>query len=385
MGCAGKKFHKGLVQLSAVPKETAERKPREPKARREPPRVDYHCEVCGHTGPHPKHRCPGKRLVGYQQTRQSACNRCSYAEDDVCTLFKSQHPDRDCLISVGVEIPRAACPAGFWPAVELKCERCQSVTFNEKGATKCQQCGFTAQCTVSHPYRVKLREEDPLPATRDTTIVTIAAGQNALDLLALTGPRMQEYAERCGVDFHAITDDQHPEYPFANKFRLRHLVANYRRVLFLDADVFVKRTARNIFEELPDNILWIHEDYTHNETKAWIQRESKITAEQQKVPMIKLRMFNTGVVLFNNQHADIWAPPPLPAPPRYLTEQTWVEYNIRRMNPPFGFLDTRWNTQYWMKRFKEYLPSANFIHLAACPHSDRMYHLTKYIDEERRD
>ncbi|MGV3486792.1 MAG: hypothetical protein ACO1RT_20420 [Planctomycetaceae bacterium] len=381
---------KQVVQISTAkpePRKVALTPGREPKAekapKQRPPRKVFHCEICGHTGPHSSHVCPGPRMIAYVRDRGHQCSTCSYAAAGVCTLEKSAHPDRDCIIETGIQMPEAYCKAGKWDRVLYRCPACHSETFNEMGANRCKHCGHGAPLKVSLPYRIVVQAEPPLEAARDLAVITIAGGQQSLELLEITGPRMQAYAERCGADFHAITTNVHPTYPLANKFRLRSLAANYKRVLFLDVDIWVRDGAANLFDS-PSGCVWMHVDYPYLASKGWVKGESELAAKEQGVPPIRLQVLNTGVVLFDREHLDLWTPPPLPAKPRHLTEQTWVEYNLARLSYPLGLLETSYNTQWWMPAFKELEPQAKFVHLANCPHEERIYRLRKYQWEEKR-
>jgi len=277
----------------------------------------------------------------------------------------------------------AACPAGLWPKVELTCPECESVTFDVRGVTKCKACGFKPERKVSLPYLFALTPEEPLPATRKLAVITLAVGQKSLNQHALTGPQMAAYAERCDADYHVITDDQHPSYPLANKFRLKTLAENYERVLFLDADVWVRSSAPNIFEQFDAANVWMHADRSHQSNYNSFVKDYALIAKQQQVdPIADYDCFNSGVVLFSQQHLAIWSEPPLPAPKQFLTEQIWIEYNLRRSGVMVGKLPTEWNTQRWFKDFKQREAAAHFVHLAACPHEERIYRLRKLAQAE---
>jgi hypothetical protein len=347
-------------------------------------RNDHHCPTCGYTGPHERHNCKGKKKIGYVETRKSWCGRCRYNTDDVCTLYKSLHPDRDAVISVGVEIPYAACPAGFWPKVLMTCPRCNAVTFNESGAMKCKSCGYSEARVCRLPFVITDKKETPLEAKGDLLVVTIAAGQKSLDLLELTGPQMEKYAAKVGASFHTITDDLYPEYPLANKFRLKNLVSNYKRVLFLDVDVWVRSHADDLFRFVPIGSVGIHRDYEHLASTDWVAGEAERKAKQQQVEPIDLQILNTGVVLFDAEHTAMWTPPPLPCKAAHLTEQTQVEYNIAHAGLPVHKLKLRHNTQWWMQSFKMQESSAHFLHLANCPHEERLYRFRKLSQTEKQ-
>lgn len=347
------------------------------------PKNDYHCEVCGHTGPHKEHSCPGPKPIGYVLDREYHCSRCHYADEGICTLEKSVHPDRDCIIATGIAMPEAYCKAGKWDRVLFKCPECNTLTFNEMGANRCKQCGYGAPLKIRLPHRIVIDHEDPLPANSDLAVITIAGGQKAIEILELTEPGMRAYADACGADFHAIRTNLHPEYPIANKFRLKNLVGNYKRILFLDVDIWIRDRTPDLFASCPSGMVWMHMDYPYLEKTGWVQDEAGQTAKEQAVDIIRLKVLNTGVVLFDREHANIWNPPPLPAKLRHLTEQTWVEFNLKRFGFSLGLLNIEYNTQYWMPQFKELEPKANFVHLANCPHDERIYRLRKYQWEKR--
>jgi hypothetical protein len=372
MPCGGSKPR--LPVNGTVVQITAKRERKEPA---KPKLIDYHCDVCGYSGASKKHTCKPKPIA-WQETRARICKRCPYDVDDVCTLYKSQHPDRDALVSIGVTIPYAKCPAGLWNRVELTCEKCQSVTYSESGVDRCKVCRWQPHNKISLPTIVRLKDEEPYTPTQPLAVVTLAVGQKTIDVHAITGTQMQRYAERCDADYHAILDDQCPRYPLANKFRLANLTQHYDRVLFLDADVWIKPDVPNIFETLPAGSVWMHPDRTMQSDPDYLISTYASVAQQQQVePIADFACYNTGVVLFDREHRDMWTAMPLPSPTSHLTEQIWVEYMLRRLAIPVQSMPTVWNTQYWFSRFIDHEPAAYFVHLAACPHEERIYRLRK--------
>lgn len=235
------------------------------------------------------------------------------------------------------------------------------------------------------PFKFVDHKEPPLEAASDLLVITIAVGQKALDVLALTGPSMRAYAAKCGADFHAITDNLCPKYALGNKFRLQSIVKNHKRILFVDSDVWIRPSAENLFEKVSVGTVGIHMDWPFIISKEGIHEASLQTAKEQQIELIPLRILNTGVVMFDSQHADIWSHPPLPAKPVHLTEQNWVECNLKRKGYPITYIDTEYNTQYWMTTFASLEPTAKFVHLANAEHSHRIYQFTKYQWEERRE
>jgi hypothetical protein len=218
-----------------------------------------------------------------------------------------------------------------------------------------------------------IQQDKPIMATKPFAIFTLAVGEQSIEQHALTGPQMEAYADRVGADYHVINDDHYPHYSLANKFRLRTLAANYDRALYLDADVWIRPTAPNVFEQFSADKVWMHADRKHLENPDSLIINYVTIASQQRVARIlDYDCLNSGVVLFSRDHLHLWTPPPIPAPIQYLTEQIWIEYTVRLKSIPVGHLPTELNTQWWFPDFEEREPSAEFVHLAACPHKERM-------------
>jgi hypothetical protein len=249
---------------------------------------------------------------------------------------------------------------------------------------RCKSCGYSPQRKVSLPHIVRLAPEKPLTPVNNLAVITLAIGQKAIDIHAITGVFMEAYAKRCGADYHVISDDQSPRYPLANKFRLETLAANYERTLFLDADVLVKSDAPDIFKSHPSGSVFIHPDAVHNyPSLEFSRREMIVTCKEQQIDQFEARMLNTGVVLFDREHVGIWAAPKLPSGVRHLAEQMHVESNIVRSGMPQRDLEPQWNWQWYFKDFDDWQANAHFIHLAACPHEERIYRLRKLAHANR--
>jgi hypothetical protein len=388
MGCGGRQ--NALPPNGTVVQIAKERKPRQDKPRSEVPRmekraktlIDHHCEQCGYVGPHAQHVCKPKPIT-WMETRQATCRRCPYAVDGVCSLYKSQHPDRDAVISVGIEMPYAACPAGLWPQVEFTCDECGSVSFDPKGISQCKSCKKKVPRKVSLANVVSLKLEMPFAATQELVVVTLGVGYGSQSLLDLTAPQMKAYADRCNADFHIITDDLHPRYSLANKFRLHHLTQSYARTLFVDADVWIRSTAPDIFAANEPGAVWIHPDTSrHAPNVGSARHEMEMLCKEHRVEPFAARMLNSGVVLFDRDQADIWKPPIRPLGTRHISEQMWVEHNIVRSSHQQRDLDSRFNWQWYFPEFSAKEHEAYFIHLAACPHEERIYRLRKLAHAE---
>jgi len=265
----------------------------------------------------------------WQTSRQATCNRCPYNTDGVCVLYQLHHPDRDCVIDVGVTLPYAACPAGLWPRVEWTCD-CGTITKNETGVTKCDSCDAKPLRRVSMPYLAKFAAEQPWPPSRPRLVVTLAS-----EALEITRAAMEAYATRCNADFR-ILDDAAKGYTQANKFRLANLASQYNRVLVIDPEIWITPNAADVFS-FPSGAVYFRDD--------------------------------ASVVLFDGSHAHVWKSPRLPIIDRKNGVLTQLQLNIESQGVPVGMFDRRWN---WRWRAAAATDStAYLVNLSDCPHAIR--------------
>jgi hypothetical protein len=62
---------------------------------------------------------------------------------------------------------------------------------------------------------------------------------------------MQRYAEKCGAAFHVITEHYRDDLrPDLSKFYLLRYLQQYERVLYLDADILIRPSAVNLFDDV---------------------------------------------------------------------------------------------------------------------------------------
>jgi|GEM_PF-5003371 len=353
--------------------------PAKPKAERTRKRIDFHCPDCGTTRaayPNYRHKCePGP--VDYQLNRQAICDGCESNTAGVCGVLKSRHPDRDCLIEIGVSRPGWRCPAGKWERTIWNCQRCGSSVFDAGGLDRCPVCFPRPRAKL--PDFVDIPDFGDTPATpsRPLAVVSVAVGQNALDLSKLTWPRMRKYAEFVGADFVGITDDKVPAWPVANKFRVGITCSRYERVLYLDADTWVMPGAGNAFEQFEPGWLWMFPDTSKIGPKwDFLKPFDQRLADESGFPLMPMRCHNSGVVLFDREHVGAWTPP-AKLGTWWVSEQYWlarraIEAGFLRDFPP------EMNTQWYWPDFAAREADAKVLHLAACPHGERISRFKLY-------
>jgi hypothetical protein len=267
------------------------------------------------------------------------CNGCRYNTDDVCVLYKSIHPSRDAVVSVGLQMPRSACPAGLWPRVEWSCGECGYITRNESGVSVCEQCGAIPPRRVSLPYVARFAHEEPWEPTQPRLIVTLAN-----ETSHITETTIAAYADKCGADFRTLTDES-KGYPAANAFRLAMLATNYDRVLWLAPDIAIRSDAPDIFA-FPSGAVYASDD--------------------------------DAVVLFDGSQSSIWTAPYLPIADQSNAVSRQLREAIREDRIPAGTLDMRWNWRWDAKGFDRGVSRAFFVNLSTCPKADRAEKLSYF-------
>lgn len=230
------------------------------------------------------------------------------------------------------------------------------------GANKSQSQGLT-----SFRHHV-----EPVPhAKSKRLVITIATGSSQRILAETAGP-MKRYAERCGADFIAITNGTQA-WPLAEKFRIAHYARHYERVLFLDADVFVRGSSPDIFEEVPAGRVAMYDDtpslLRSDQGLDWLREELEIVCESQRWSRPTAAFcLNSGVVLFDGADAGIWSPPEHPFPTFHCAEQDIVQVRSTATDRLF-FLNEKWNWQFWANPTLAGIENAHFVHLSGMSQS----------------
>jgi hypothetical protein len=211
---------------------------------------------------------------------------------------------------------------------------------------------------------------DAVAPMRPRLIITIAVGDAFQQMLKYTKPLMEAYADRVNADLVVLTNKTQDWWGL-EKFRVHAFAKAYERTLFVDADVFLTPDTPDMFELVPTSHVAMHDDWPHLLSHEWAFEERRNILESQGLSMdFTESTWNTGLVLCDTQHADLWRPPFKPFLPTHCAEQFWIEHQARPF--PFFPLPTELNTQYWMPRFRELVPKAKVIHLANCPRAERV-------------
>lgn len=227
-------------------------------------------------------------------------------------------------------------------------------------------CGLCQRCAdhSAHPGHFRWAEPPPLVLRPQSSsvVVTVAVGERARELHAITGPTQAGYARAIGADYLVITDATQ-SWPLAEKFRVAEVVGAYERTLYLDVDVVVRASAPSIWDELPPGSIGIHDDTPWVKLDLFVAEKTRIARALGQTPFLD-GVWNSGVVVCSRDQESLWQFPAAPIPISHCAEQHVVELNCRRGAWPIKHLDRRWNWQWWIDRECRHLDGVYMAHLA---------------------
>jgi len=237
--------------------------------------------------------------------------------------------------------------------------------------------------------RARMLWRNERPATdRQRAIVTVANGPEFVEILRLTRPFMQAYADRVGADLIDLDNDTEDWGPM-EKFRTFHFATQYQQTLFVDADAIITDRCPDLFELYADADIAAHDDWSFLFATAWLERERKTVAQRSGLAIEHTaQCLNSGVVLVNQSAADVWSKP-LDIGTSHCAEQISLEHQIANAissGATFASLDSRANWQWWFSthhegRFEAGLDDAWIIHWANAP--DRHATIKQYLDNRQ--
>lgn len=207
-------------------------------------------------------------------------------------------------------------------------------------------------------------------------VITVATGK-AREWLRYTEGPMRAYAQAHGADFIALKNTTQGWWGL-EKFRIHEFAKAYDQTLYLDADVILTQSAKNLFE-LPQADVSIYDETDDIHSSGWLRSAwGKVTRCLGRPDYNEIqschgpgaykrygRSYNSGVVLCTRDGASVWTPPKLPIPTElHVAEQIVVGWNLMRFNPSIYPLSVTHNLQAWNRLFVMRLPAAEIVHLS---------------------
>jgi hypothetical protein len=214
------------------------------------------------------------------------------------------------------------------------------------------------------------------PATnRQRAIVTVANGTEFVELLKLTRPAMQAYADRVGADLIDLDNDT-ADWGFMEKFRTFHFARQYEQTLFVDVDAIITNRCPDLFDMYADADIAAHDDWSFLFKTDWLERERNTVANRSGLAIEHTaQCLNSGIVLVDQSAADVWNKPLVDIGTSHCAEQIYLEHNIANAissGASFANLDSRANWQWWFSthhegRWEAGLDDAWIVHFANAP------------------
>jgi hypothetical protein len=228
------------------------------------------------------------------------------------------------------------------------------------------------------------------PATnRQRAIVTVANGTEFVEILKLTRPFMQAYADRVGADLIDLDNDTEDWGPM-EKFRTFHFARQYEQTLFVDVDAIITDRCPDLFDMYADADIAAHDDWSFLFKTDWLERERNTVANRSGLAIEHTaQCLNSGIVLVNQSAADVWNRPLVDIGTSHCAEQIYLEHNIANAvasGATFANLNARANWQWWFSthdegRFESGLDDAWIVHFANAP--KRYATIKQYLDNRQ--
>lgn len=178
--------------------------------------------------------------------------------------------------------------------------------------------------------------DDPLePSTmKDRAVVTVVVGPKADAQYRMTEPGFRHYARRTGADL-VVIDSRMVSARRGNleKFQIFHLLRQYRRVVFLDCDIFIRPDAPDVFRLVPEEQIGAVYDHAQNDHR---NRNRKAETDLYRTHLGDIGFdegyINSGVLVLSSGHRFIFTFPHFSdLYRRAFADQTLLNYMIKRI------------------------------------------------------
>lgn len=209
-------------------------------------------------------------------------------------------------------------------------------------------------------------------------VLTMAAGRYQ-EIKDIIYPLFEHYAAKCGADFASIEDIKHSECPVLDKLRLTDYFSDYDRLLFLDADILVRKDTPNLFDLVPVGKMACYDEGSTLMYPPDLQlrmHHVNLLVEQWGLAPVQwpttihpgevLPYYNSGVILLDAEHEYLFQKPPvdpITKPKIPCGEQVWMNWGIRTYRPKMHHLPLCFN-QMPYNRCRDYLRTCYMCHYA---------------------
>ncbi len=224
------------------------------------------------------------------------------------------------------------------------------------------------------PQSISLTPKSP------RAVVTVASGPKGEETLAISGPSLRDYAERCGADLVVLRPPLNPRFPLAAKWHVAPVFDHYERIAFIDADILIPPSAGNIFDEVPRGKFGIF-DELHFVLRRWpglIAGYQRFREGQGLGRAFVPWYLNSGVYVAERQHRAALATPVKPCHVDHCVEQHQLNAMLDTLGVPVHLLAEKWNFQWWPRQSFDGAPPDAMLHFSAIfDHGERLERMRK--------
>ena len=127
------------------------------------------------------------------------------------------------------------------------------------------------------------------------------------------------------------------------KFQLYDLLAEFDRVLYVDADILIHPEAPNIFEAVPPDSLGVVDEHFGSEAPKRQQEWRRMQRRLGSLGEMPDRYFNAGMLVASRGHRDLFNYHSLKLAGGRWPDQNTLNYYALQMGIPLHWLPDTWN------------------------------------------
>lgn len=166
-------------------------------------------------------------------------------------------------------------------------------------------------------------------------VVSLAVGRAAGALSEVSAPVMRDYAARIGCRWELISKAADPtKHAKFEKAQLASLLHRYQRIIYFDCDILLNPRCPDLFKLVPAGAFGAYFDSNGGNGDADLGdniRAEEITAAKAAYGPIKWDKdyFNSGVMVFEGRHADVFRNLHLAERIGRFVDQTIINYRVQ--------------------------------------------------------
>ena len=180
-----------------------------------------------------------------------------------------------------------------------------------------------------------------------TAVITLCIGEQYQKIAALTHPTIKKYADKIGSDFIVIDQRFYNEEVSIGyeKLQFRKYLEDYDRIIFLDTDLIVRPDTPSLFEFVPIGYFGAFNEGGFIPSRLKSLKESMFDFEigfpKPYEGNTLSWYFNTGVMVFDQSHKEVFMDPPKFI--NHFYEQTYLNLSLSRAHVKLKYLSSKFN------------------------------------------